>query len=169
MWGWLNWLKPKFQIKLLLKLAELAFSMLPNHHSPFFCSFSLLPISKTVKILSIGTLAKVPKSVEVPIAGTFTGVPIVGIFTDFGIGTDTGTRNLRCRYRYRYRNTDNFFVSFKYRYRNTGCPNPSNAHPWNLGHLKPKTLLTLAVISELWQRLCFYPTAHFKPRQPDLT
>jgi hypothetical protein len=45
----------------------------------------------------IGTLTNFGKSTDF---GTFTGVPIAGIFTDFGIGTNTGTGNLRYRYRY---------------------------------------------------------------------
>jgi hypothetical protein len=39
-------------------------------------------------------------SVNVPIISTFTVIPIVGTYTDFGTDTNTGTRTLGYWYRY---------------------------------------------------------------------
>ncbi len=119
----------------------LAMAKWPNHDSPFICllyintnnikmgeNFGDEIFDKKKRIFTnfyqnwyfstkISTFTNFGKSTNF---GTFTKVPNTGIFTDFGIGTDTSTGNLRYWYRYQYRNTDNIFKSPQYRYRNTG-------------------------------------------------
>jgi hypothetical protein len=67
-----------------------------------FVHYLLVLRLKTVKIGNrySGKVPKsvhLPKSVKVPIVGTFTRVPMGGIFTNLGIGTNTGTGNLQYR------------------------------------------------------------------------
>ncbi len=100
--------------------------MFPNHAFPyaFICSayvFTDTEICEHTIIwhssegTKIGTVTKISKSTNF---GTFTKVPFTGIFSNFGISTNTGTGNLR--YRYQYQNTDNNFVPLQYQYQNTG-------------------------------------------------
>ncbi len=101
----------------------------------------------------------------------YLSVPIAGIFTDFGICTNTGTENVRYRYRYRYRVTgweiERAPVPIpKYRLGNWESPSTDTEIPVLLGLLIPISACetwkcnTILNWSELWDNwswkiICF--------------